>query len=272
MNRIFVVALLSSLQISVSALQAEDILSNLGGFEQPGVTARTRTEKGGDPSLSGEHGLFASFTHRVGNKDGTITAGLTNEIARSGTQSIYIDVDKLSSRYEGAAIQSNPIPILPSHTYKTSIWGKMDSKKPFVIQNRPLYLKLQIDFFSADKLTQTGETVYLIQPIPGTKNREAFFDDKKWTEFGTEFSTPEDALFIVVTWHWDTGSEPGETSGLIYFDDFTVRGDMPAQSMLQLIQAEKEPEKEPEADSDEMAPAKSGTAAAAGAVTTGSKK
>jgi len=244
MNKLSLIALVACLQFAPALLQAEDILSGLGGFEQPAVTARTPKEKGGDPSVTGEHGLFWSFSHRQGSKGGTLTAGLTNEVSRSGKQALYVEADKFSARYEGAGIQTNPIPVLPGHTYKMQIWGKMDEKKPFVIENRPLYLKMQTDFLAADKTTQTGETVYLVQPIPNTKNRDPFFNDKKWTEFGTEFTTPTDAAFAVVTWRWESGSEPGETSGVIYFDDFSIEGDLPAESLKKIV--EKDPALSPE--------------------------
>ena len=239
------------LEVSAGMLQAEDILSGLGGFEQPTVTVRSPKEKGGDPSITGEHGLFWSFSHRHGDKGGTLTAGLTNETSHSGKQALYVEADKFSARYEGAGIQTNPIPILPGHTYKMSIWGKMDSKKPFDIQNRPIYLKMQTDFLGSDKNTQTGETVYLVQPIPGTKNRDAFFNDKNWIEFGTEFTTPTDAAYAVVTWRWESGSETGDASGVIYFDDFTIQGDMPAQPIIKVV------EKDPALSPEEPAPAES---------------
>lgn len=238
MKKLLLLTLPLCLQFSSSALQAEDILSGLGGFEQPLVNERTPKAKGGDPTFSGEHGLFWSFNHKLGDKGGSLTSGLTNETAHSGKQCLYIEADKFSAQYEGAGIQSNPIPILPGHSYKLSIWGKMDSKKPFVIKNRPIYLKLQADFLSADKVTQVGDTVYLVQPIPGTKNRDPFFDDKKWTEFGTEFSTPSDAAYAVVTWRWEAGSETGETSGLIYFDDFSIVGAMPPHPIIEVVEKE----------------------------------
>ena len=244
MNRLPLIAFLACLQISAGGLLADDILSNLGGFEQPTVSARTPKEKGGDPSVTGERGLFWSFSHRHGEKGGSLTAGLSNETSRSGSQSLYVEAEKFSARYEGAGIQTNPIPVVPGHTYKLSIWGKMDAKNPFVIQNRPIYLKMQTDFLAADKTTQTGETVYLVQPIPGTKNRDPFFNEKTWTEFGTEFATPADAAYEVVTWRWESGSETGDTSGVIYFDDFTIQGDMPEQSLSKLI--EKDPAVSPE--------------------------
>ena len=228
----------------ISTKPAADILSGLGGFELPQALGRTPKEKGGDPSVI-KPGLFATFSHIQPGKNGAFSAGLTNEVARSGTQSLYIEVDKFSTNYDGAGIATNPIPVVPERFYKISLWGRMDSKKPFVFENRPVYLKLRVDFFAPDKETQTGDSVFLVQPIPNTPNRDAYFNDKTWTSFGTEIATPADAGFVTVSWRWETGSEPGETSGVIFFDDFAITGEMPEQSLLQSIQVD--PELAPEA-------------------------
>jgi hypothetical protein len=250
--------------LSAPLLHAEDILSGLGGFEQPSVSARTPQEKGGDPSLTKEHGLFSTFIHKNGEKEGVVNAGLTSEIALSGSQSFFVEVDNLSANSEGTTLQTNFVPLMPDHPYTIRIWGKMDPKKPFLMKKRPLYLKLQADFFAADKTTQVGDTVYLTQPIPGTPNRDAFYNDKTWSELVSEFTSPPDAAYATVSWRWETGTEQGAVSGRIFFDNFTFDGDMPE---VPLIQAIKEPaEPTDDAASQTEAPATTGTA---GPATTG---
>ena len=85
-------------------------------------------------------------------------------------------------------------------------------------------VKVQIDFFKADKQTPAGESAYSVQPMPGSRNRPPLFTENKWGEFWTEATAPAEAAFMVVTWRWQSGGDSGSINGVIYFDDASVRG------------------------------------------------
>lgn len=220
------------------ALLADEIFPE-GSFEAPAVEARTPKAKGGDPSNKGEGPVWSGFDHKPDDKGGRFTAGLTNEIARTGRQSLYFEFDKLTLPYQSAVIQSAPIAIVPLKDYRVSIWGRLDAKNPLSAAARTATVKVEVDFYKADKETQVGESVYAVQPLPGIKGKPAVYSDKKWTEFWTVATAPEDAAFMIISWRWESGPEEGEANGVIYFDDVSVQGPAPVPEPSETKPVEK---------------------------------
>lgn len=207
--------------VSLGVLRADDLILN-GDFEKPAVKQRTPRELGGDPVNGGVKSSWKNFT--LNSPSGALTAGLTNEIAHSGAQSLYVKFDNVSKGYENASLETAPIPIGAGSPYRIGLWGRVDKTNPLILGDRPAYLKLKIEFFKEDGATPAGEAEYKLQPIPGAKNRDPIFTADTWREFFTEIKSAGDAAFMVITVKFETSSNPGKTNGIIYFDDFSIKG------------------------------------------------
>ncbi len=222
-----------------------------GSFEAPRVKSRTPLAMGGNPLLGG-NGEWLIFNHpREDEKNGSVVAGITNEIARTGKQSLFIEFTKFKAVNSGVTLASELISIQPSKPYHIAIWGRVDRKKPLTLDQRVPYLRLLAEFYMADKETQTGEAIFRVQPMPDSPNkpttRPALFTSKNWSEYFVNTTTPEDAAFLKLTWKWEAAKDEGETSGVIYFDDATIEGEpgpVPPE--------EPEPVPEPAAPGEEM--------------------
>ena len=199
-------------------------LLNSGSFESPRVKERLQKNKGGSPTV-GASSNWIRFDTKVGDEGGKLIAGLTNEMARTGRQSLFIQFDKLKAPKQGAELESGLISILPGKPYHVAIWGRLNKKTPLTIDQRLPYLKLFVYFFQSDKETECSEPVMRLQPMPGSKNRPPLFTTGKWSEYFTDVNAPEDAAFLKLMWRWDTPPDEGMTNGVIYFDDATVSGE-----------------------------------------------
>jgi hypothetical protein len=85
-------------------------------------------------------------------------------------------------------------------------------------------MKLEVDFFAKDANESVGEPFYDVQPLPGSKEHDAFFKPDSWMRSATRFRTPPGAVFAQITWRWEAGSDPGEINGIMYFDDAALTG------------------------------------------------
>lgn len=195
-----------------------------GSFELPRVQARTPKLKGGNFLLftSDEWMAFHGDPERA---RGTLTIGLTNEVARTGRQSMYIEFAKLQKPRAEAVLVSQLIPVKPDKPYRVALWGRMDKKQALTLDQPLPALRLQIDFFQMDGETQTGDQVFRVQPMPGSRDRPPFFVSKEWREYYADLQTPEDAAFLKITWSWTSPQEPEEINGVMYFDDATLVGE-----------------------------------------------
>ena len=250
------------------AIATETQLLEYGSFELPRVKERTPRRQGGD-FLKFALGEWVRFEDKPDDDGGKLVAGVTNEVARTGRQSLFIEFTKLTKPQMFAEISSQPIPVKPSAPYRVSIWGRMDKKQPLTIEQRIPNLYLQVDFFQADGETQTGDQVFRVQPMPGSRRVKPFFSTERWSEYYAEVETPEDAGYLKITWRWATNppkiAAPGappdksETNGVMYFDDATLIGE-------RVDTDEPEPEETPEgtpgAESVQMKQLKPGDEAA----------
>jgi len=219
------------LQISAAALifsalasfaQTENLLQN-ASFEEPKIEGRIDWTKGGAPARLTEGTTWAHYQSM--ERTGKVTVGLTNELARTGKQSIYVDFRK-AGQSRDAFLMTELLPIKGRQTYRISIWGRLDRQRPLtLVSSRPL-LRVDVEFFQADLETQTGDTEYRTQQIPGSPRR-IFFESEKWSEYSTEVKTPEDAAFMKVSFRWQATGVGGEADGMIFFDDAVVQGIVP---------------------------------------------
>jgi hypothetical protein len=223
MNPFFRTATVALWALGSSAFAAQ--LLESGSFEWPPVTHRKARSEGADVSKSAMNAEWIAFTDKPDSEGGRLVVGVTNEIARTGRQSIFVQFDKLTKPQTSAVLASDFIPILPEKPYHFGIWGRMDRKLPISLDQRVPYLKLRVDWFKADKEEQTGDVVWRVQPIPGSPNLKPLFTAGKWSEFYTDVKSPEDAAYVRITWYWDTTPKEGMTDGIIYFDDAIIVGE-----------------------------------------------
>ena len=216
--------------ISAAALSAhgENLLEN-ASFELPNVAGETRVQDGGDPAKAESATSWADFTTGEKGTDGKIVVGITDQIARTGKQSVFIDFPKVTEPAQRADLPTTLIPIQPGKPYRISIWGRIDRKRPLTLDERRPHVWVYIGFFEADGETRVGEPVLAVKLIPGTvvagRKPDLVFVSNKWTEFVAEVTPPEGAAFMHVIWSWVIGKEEGETDGVIYWDDAAVEGE-----------------------------------------------
>ena len=158
--------------------------------------------------------------------DGRVIAGVTDEIARTGKQSLYVDFQKVTASGRIAVLQTDLVPITGGSAYRVSLWGRVDRKRPLALDERQPYMTLEVQYYAADRMTKVGEPVSGSQLIPGNaipgRTPELTFRSGKWSESFAKFPSPAGAAFLRVTWTWTTPADQGETDGRIYWDDASI--------------------------------------------------
>lgn len=248
----FALLALTTLTLALSSSFAETGLVFESSFEAPvATTVRTPKAKGGNISNHEGKADWAQFEDQpvaipqpstlpeaTGTATGTATsgttptgggivAGVTSDMARSGEQCLYIEANNLRVPYAGVALASVPIRIVPGKEYTIGIYGRNDSKTPLNSATPQLFLKLQVDFFSDAGTTQTGDSEYLLQALPGSPGYPPTFITESWRELRKRVVAPADANYMTVTYRCDCSPDKGTVNGVMYFDDVTVSGDIP---------------------------------------------
>ncbi len=214
------------LSLTAAAAAAEGNLLLNSSFEVPAVQARTAESDGASPVRAKEG--TTSWAHfqsvvRPQDKDGgQIIIGLTNEIARTGKQSIFVDFQNVTATKRRSFLMTDLVPVKAGQSYRIGIWGRLDRKRPLTLDQRRPYLRVEIEYFTPDPENQAGDTDNRNELIPG-RTYQLFFVSSKWMEYYTTVRTPEDAGFMKVTFRWETGKKPGTTDGVIYFDDASLQ-------------------------------------------------
>ncbi len=205
-------------------LHGENLLID-GGFELPAVDGRLPAASGGNPVLATESS-WARLVGKDGDAGGKLTVGLTNELAHSGKQSLFVDFEQLTAPSQIASLITKPVAIKPSSNYKISIWGRMDRKRPLALDERTPFMQIDIDFLQADQETSAGEGEHALVVIPGAfipgGRAQLLFVARRWNNAEAIVTTPENAAFMRVTWSWATPKNEGETDGKIYWDDAAI--------------------------------------------------
>ena len=190
------------------------------------MQARTAESDGASPVRAKEGTTswahFQSVVHPQDKDGGQIVVGLTNEIARTGKQSIFVDFQNVTTTKRRSFLMTDLVPVKAGESYRIGIWGRLDRKRPLTLDQRRPYLRVEIEYFTSDPENQTGDTDNRNEFIPG-RMYQLFFVSSKWMEYYTTVRTPEDAGFMKVTFRWETGNKPGATDGVIYFDDASLQ-------------------------------------------------
>jgi hypothetical protein len=217
----------------LGAARGENLLQN-GSFELPTVNGRTDVSNGGNPANAGDQTGWAEFLDKRNNEGGQLIVGLTTEIAHSGKQAIFVDFSHLTAPSQRAELTTKLLPIKPSHSYRISIWGRMDRKRPLALDERRPHMWVDMEFLQADQTTAAGEGEHAIVLIPGSivpgGTNELLFVARRWTQAVAVVETPKTAAFLQVTWSWATPKDEGETDGVIYWDDAAIEEEPPAPS------------------------------------------
>lgn len=203
--------------------QPQNLIKN-AGFEAPAISARTAVSDGGHPRLA-EEGT-TSWTHFHApllpndKPGGNIVVGITNQFARTGKQSIFVDFQQVGP-VRRSLLMTDLLPVKSGHLYRVALWGRIDPKRPLTLDQRRPMMKLEFEYFKADPEEQCEHIDHGTQMIPGRLDRLMFLSTK-WTEYFRVVRTPEDAAFMKVTFRWETERAPGTTDGIIYFDDASI--------------------------------------------------
>jgi hypothetical protein len=214
-----------ALSASAISLRGANLLEN-GSFEQPTVTERTPEGNGGSPAKISLNSAWASLIVDPASEGGKLQAGVTNEIARTGKQSFFVDFDRVTASGRKAVLKTKPIAVKPSQQYRLSLWGRVDRKRPIALDERRPQMWLEIRFLQEDQKTETGEPIAGAQFLPGEVipggPHVLSFVSEKWKETSADLATPENARFVTITWYWLTTGDEGETDGTVYWDDASL--------------------------------------------------
>jgi hypothetical protein len=209
---------------ALAAAAEEPNLIKNASFEEPAIKERTDASKGGSPRRIGDaQSSWTQLEVQVRPQDkpnGALVVGLTNEFARTGKQSVFIDFQNVSAQRR-SYLMTDLLPVKAGHLYRLALWGRIDPKRPLTLDQRRPLMKLEFEYFTADPEVQCDRSDYGTQMIPGSLDRLMFFSTK-WSEYFRLVRTPEDAAFIKVTLRWETDKAPGVTDGAIYFDDVSL--------------------------------------------------
>ena len=229
MRPILLTAILGA-AVAASAM-GENLLKE-GSFEEPVVTGRTPAQAGGSPLRAEGQTTWASFAADPATDGGRVAVGLTNEIARTGRQAMYVDFEKVTAMGRPAVLATGLVAVKSGQAYRVSIWGRVDRKRPLALDERRPYMWVEVRFFKADQTTAAGEPIRGPQLIPGTVDpggaHELMFVSGKWRESFARVTTPESAAFVKVIWSWTTPRDEGETDGVIYWDDAAIEEERPS--------------------------------------------
>jgi hypothetical protein len=228
MRRIILSAILGA--TSTWAAPAENLLGQ-GSFEEPVVNGRTPETDEGLIQVDSENTPWAYFGASQDPAGGQIIVGLTNEIARTGKQSLFVDFEKVTANQKLALLMTKLIPIKPSQPYKLSMWGRVDKQRPVALNERRPFLVVDVEYFAEDQKTKAGEPIRGFQLLPGNVvpggPHPLAYTSRRWSESSSQFTTPEGAAFLRVKWTWQVPTDPGETDGVLFWDDATLIEDAP---------------------------------------------
>jgi hypothetical protein len=177
---------------------------------------------------------------------------MTNEIARTGKQSIYLDFASIAGKGFTASLMTELIPVKPQQAYKVGMWGRLDKERPLTLDQRRPYLRMEFEFYQQDEETSVGDTEYRVMRIPGSL-KKLLFSSSRWNQAYGIVRAPLGAALMKVTYVFNIPNEPGKTDGIIFFDD-AFREELPAGFPIESSN-EIEVETDDDDEKEEAAPA-----------------
>jgi hypothetical protein len=205
------------LPLSLSLTLAANLPEN-GGFEDPPVSARATIQDGGDPTNGGSGPGWSKIRPKKADSLGEIVLGLTNEVAHSGKQSLFVEFNHFLGGANGAALVSEMLPVQPGQDYLFSIWNRLDANSPVTTSGTAI-LKINIGYFTSDATPVAGKSLNTYAPLaPGRGNAE--LSAQEWSVIERKAPTPADAAFARITLIWQ--SDAAEVTGTVFFDDVAL--------------------------------------------------
>ena len=254
--RISMLPALSWLLASAAPVALADNLLKNSSFEEPKITGRVSATGGSNPAVVESGTSWSHF--QTMDRTGKVTVGMTDEIAHTGKQSIYVQFDQ-AAKTKAAMLMSDLIPIKADEVYRVSIWGRVDRKRPLTLdQGRP-YMTIDVEFYPADQASLIGEVEHRTQMIPGMGER-ILFTSAKWSEYFAEFRAPAGAEFMKITFNWFSPKREEPANGIIFFDDASITG-----AAGTLVPSLDPPPPADDADADDKTPKPAPVATPAGA-------
>jgi hypothetical protein len=186
-------------------------------FEEPVVGKRTDVIEGGNPTTV-EANNWGHFVRRKGKGAGALNVGMTNEIARTGKQSIYLDFAAITGQRFTASLMTQLLPVKPGVPYKVGMWGRLDKARPLTLDQRRPYLAIEFEFYKQDEETQVSDTEARNMRIPGSL-KKFLFTSSQWSQAYGIARVPAGATLMKVSYVFNVPNEAGETDGTIFFDD-----------------------------------------------------
>jgi hypothetical protein len=205
-------------------------------FEEPVVNKRTEDTKGGNPA-TGETSDWGHFIRRKGKGEGSLNIGTTNEIARTGKQSIYVDFAGVTGNRFTAMLMTQLVPVKAQHPYKVGMWGRSDKERPLTLDLRRPYLRMEFEFYREDEETQVGDTEFRVMRLPGSLKR-FLFTSSQWNRAYGVVRAPAGAALMKVSYVFEIPKDPGKTDGTIFFDDAFVEelpADFPIEASDEIV-------------------------------------
>jgi hypothetical protein len=225
-----------------------------GSFEQPVVTKRLSNMEGGNPATTAETD-WGHLTRGKGKGEGALLVGLTNEIARTGKQSFYVDFAGITGKQFSGALMTQMVPVKAEQVYKVGMWGRTDKERPLTLDQRRPYLRMEFEYYQQDEATQVKDTDNRVTLIPGSMKR-LLFTSSQWSQAYGVVRTPKDAALMKVTFVFNVPNGPGKTDGVLFFDDAFIQelpNTFPVSASDEILVEEAEQE-EPAPDSANAAP------------------
>jgi hypothetical protein len=205
-------------------------------FEEPVVAKRTGVTEGGNPTTV-EASDWGHFVRRKGKGEGALNVGMTNEIARTGKQSIYLDFAAIAGERFTATLMTQLVPVKPGLPYKVGMWGRMDKERPLTLDQRRPYLRMEFEFYKQDEETQVGDTEFRVMRIPGSL-KKLLFTSSRWSEAYGVVRAPAGAALMKVSYVFNIPNDPGKTDGTLFFDDAFLEelpADFPIEASNEIV-------------------------------------
>jgi hypothetical protein len=224
-------------------------------FENPVVTKRTSNLDGGNPASLTETD-WGHLSSGKGVGEGALHMGLTNEIARTGKQSFYVDFAAITGKRFSGALMTQLVPVKPEQVYKVGMWGRTDKDRPLTLDQRRPYMQMEFEYYDQDEENQVASTESRVIRIPGSPKR-LLFTSSKWNQAYGIVRTPKGAALMKVSFVFNVPNDPGKTDGVLFFDDAFVQElppTFPVESADEIVVAEGEQD-EDEPNAAKPAPA-----------------
>lgn len=211
---VYTVILFSTLTLIAGFSRADNLLQN-GDVEDPKVEGRSTVEDGGDPSNLGAGPGWTS-AKSLGQERG-VAIGLTDKIAQSGRQSLFVGFDNFPGGEYGAKLVTELMPVTAGQTLRISFWNRLDPETPLKASGNAI-VKIFIDFFKTEFGDESIKSEYPYAPLSPGRGNEGL-NSETWTQVERSIKVPPEAVSVRVSFLWQSG---GPVQGVIYYDEFKV--------------------------------------------------